>query len=49
MARQQDVNRSFLEQGHYIWSDGSEYFGEFHEATDVFDPIQVSGLHVGQW
>ena len=19
-------------QGHYIWSDGSEYFGEFHEA-----------------
>lgn len=20
------------DQGHYIWSDGSEYFGEFHEA-----------------
>ncbi len=20
-------------KGHYIWSDGSEYFGEFHEAA----------------
>lgn len=22
---------SVYAQGHYIWSDGSEYFGEFHE------------------
>lgn len=37
-------NLPFFSKGHYIWSDGSEYFGEFHEAlrTDAFFSLDES-------
>ena len=33
MADQMWRAQRALPQGHYIWSDGSEFFGEFHEAS----------------
>lgn len=39
------------DQGHYIWSDGSEYFGEFHEAETCKSEMQwchdVADVQVG--
>ena len=33
-------------QGHYIWSDGSEYFGEFHEALALITLAGSVGYNI---